>query len=726
MSAVTAESVSNDEFTVEELCNVVFKDEKPETISPPSFIASMLVNILSNDEKIQLRTKIREEAKNILLANGNKIPTFDDFAFVPTQEFMMDALERVKHLIKNLFPALENDTSKLFDNIGYEVDITEYVKTDKDKKDLEMINAILESCVYSLLTKIVETNEGKKYKAYKNILGSKYKWLEYNNFNAIFDEECEKHTKSIADESRGGMANVINFKEVINKAHDSAMSIDNRSYDMRYQTEKGTFDVLFYVNASYFHAPHTVKNVDGELVSLPKPGAEKTIKTRLSKARATGLFDDSKPTRIRYWKNEFLNDFLHTKSKNGFINLHFPQMLENLVETLVNELKKSYINNAKENGNEIDDFFMPHTIDMYKRIIERGLLGYYAWMNCKFYQFITITTNHMAGIFKSLNIRMTEDHAKCIMIPQIRNTIYSICGLYPILIPISMCKNFEKVLKLPISEFICKSNNLNYWCLNTYTRVLVTDLCKIENKHIGNVPCFENAVQGGAIIIWIYAETKEARQELMEKEGNVDIDGKRFKLLIYNPNADFKLTKYPFVRGCWFLLSCSEDDKWYFSVLTRNVFENIFGQKSVNTTIVFKASIDDTDTIVTLTHQTVPLPMTQGYKDEDSGYSLSNEYEELQKFYDDNPEYNNAEKVQSLIARLNGQKDPAKDDDCYFYNVYNAFQRFYNLIAEKCGNDDIPMFEEPTISANPNIQEDKDDTKFAVNHKKKLSISDLM
>lgn len=672
----------------------------PEIISPPRFVATILFNLVNKE--VSLMATIDEMIQG-LVDEGTRIPRNEKGVFIASPEFMSNTFMITQKIILQRLPQL-NEWSRektgvdaichIGTNIGFDVDITDYVKVGlkykgDDKGDdrlkeesVEMIKAYVVSHFYALFTKIVKAHQCRKFESYICIMGVSA--LKHDIISKFCDE-CKKYFTSILNEKREELRNAVNFIEPITKAFEAAMSISCSPRYGFYSFGNGYIGVLHYVDYSWFHEAGVVKNIDGKLVKFPKKGAKEAVESKKKEARATMLFDDSKAYTkfIQRMANEFRNEFIHASQNGKFLNLQFPEMLEKLVDECVDFALESL---KQRTGVEPQFISTIHCKEVFKHIIERSLTGYYAWINDAFCQFAAVTTNNLTIIDTDV-VPLGREQIYRLMIPQIRSAIYSYSGLYPILIPEHLYDEFELILSLPPSKSMGTDPNdssTHLWSLDFSRRIRVSDLVLADGT------LMKNAARGG-VCVWVYAAEEDARREYSEKKGDVTIDGVRFKLLVYNPNADYERTRYSFVRGCWFMLSCN-DGKWEFSVLTRSLFMRIWKQQYVNTDVTVKVPGDNgSHTIVTILHQSVPLPMTQRYGDENN--QLSNEYAEMKAFLNTNPKFDSSVKAETLIRNLD--RKPTSEEDSYATNTLSALFDLNEALKEVCGDGKhIPIYRE--------------------------------
>jgi hypothetical protein len=567
---------------------------------------------------------------------------------------------------------------------------------DKIDINIEYTVAYFAPIIYTVIRDIVDRCDKVLFDAFKVFKGEE---VAETDFERMWREACKSKCTSILSENRGDLQNVVTFDEPFTKCFEFACAIYRANNKFVVKVGDEYIHVIQYVDPSYFHTSlESIEYKDGKFIENPTKYANDILEVKKKHAASLGLQNRLSINDKAFW-NKFKDNlqfkYLCENGKNptDLFGKNLPQIMSNLV-TDISDTLCNLIRSALKTEESIN----PFVADMFKNIIERGLLEYYAWMNVKKYEFVNIRTNCLSKIPKEFE--SLQNTVYSVNIPQVRNAIAK-CGMFfPKVIKPEEYETFRKLLLLPISENLGRSKDgkTHYWRL-AKQRALVTELWRNGSL----VPC--NATPKG-IIAWIYAATEEARQEIMEKNGNVEIDGKKFMLLIYNPNADFEKTGFGFVRGCWFILFCDEHGVWQFRVLTRNEFVDRFGQTRVNVMTAFTyTDAYQVDKIVTVTHNVIPLPPTQIFgAGEDK---LQNEFQLLFDYLYDPT--NGILTNMKWIAKLRGEfADKIKNRVSFNTNLDRAFGKLYVRVVSSLNGDEVIRVNTGAFEAIP-LEIPKDD-----------------
>jgi hypothetical protein len=322
---------------------------------------------------------------------------------------------------------------------------------------------------------------------------------------------------------------------------------------------------------------------------------------------------------------------------------------------------------------------------MVESIVERAFIGYYAWMFDMPYMHLCVKTNHLAEV-EIDGIKLPQD-ALCNLLPFVRRSFFDNGSMFPVFITPDMYKDLPLFLRLPYSYLMRKEGETYIWGLSK-RRVSTTS---VVGKR--DIDTFEIAISNPApkgICMWVYARNGKARKLIKDKNGDIEIDGVNFMLIVYNPNADYNVTKFGTVRGCWFILAQDKTDKQLkFRVLTRSMLQAEYGMDSINTIVAFKFYDNASKRIcvANFTHSSIPLPPLPRYEAKNN-IRLMNEFPVMFEYFKAHKEASNAAFLKELVTRGPG-------DDTFGGNLSVSVLTLHAEIERKIGPGNvIPVCEQ--------------------------------
>jgi hypothetical protein len=304
---------------------------------------------------------------------------------------------------------------------------------------------------------------------------------------------------------------------------------------------------------------------------------------------------------------------------NGIIGTQFPVMLKNIIQDhadIICALKTSY--RDKDGIKKKKIVFRTDSAKMaVKYIVERSFLEFYAWMSDKKYNFYCVRGNRTTCLEgDDLLVKIRQYTLYRVVMPQVRLAILRYGRFFPVKFSADECKNLSLFSLLPSClETSCDNGVYNHPLYKDY-RLSITQ----------HGPEGSNEARDH-IYMWIYAADETARQEFINNHGEVHIDGIRFILIIYNPNADFLHTRFKHIRGCWFaLLNHIDDGGLQYSILTRSLLLKLYKDVTISTVATFQVDDANGPSIVNFTYDSPVVPPTMPFP------GLMNEFDKYEKF----------------------------------------------------------------------------------------------
>ena len=507
------------------------------------------------------------------------------------------------------------------------------------------------SVIFAIFRSIARRTENK-FKTYRCLVGE----AKEEDFIISWDIVCNSFFTSILSEDRGDATGLILISEVIEKTKEWLLAIARTKTKPLEMILNGKKVFMHrFINPGFFH--YRISGVEykaGKIVPIIESGAIEVVEQKKNQASSNSVYDEhSKESKLIEEKLEKLLD-KYRKMKvsdpeaKDFFGVTFPYLLEKIKDDFT-ELYMETVYPSMD---------LPSLKTMIGCIIERSMLGYQAWMNNYKYLHLGVTSNFLGpiklGTEKEDKREIPFEIVFPVMNPSIRRSIYDskrifACFLTPeILELLPLFKNQR--FSCPIDKGL--QNGFYHWGTSTF-RVPITCLVDCYNSSINQANFININAAPNGICVWIYCKNDDAVKELQANNGNVSIDGKKFMLLIYNPNFDIKTTRYNKVRGCWFLLALDKNNKLKFHVLTRKVFEKVFEMDSINAIVTFKYydATSNSTYIVNYTYVTIPLPPLMIYEGEDSNgidFQLMNEYPRVLEYFKKHPEATNASFLREL------------------------------------------------------------------------------
>ena len=671
LTAIPAESDPIQELAGDEKTEIITIPQESLTlehkgyIRPIQFSATILVKMFWMSGKYRIRTNINTAIGNML--NETNIPTNRD-DYVKFVEIVKDKLFEVltttfKGIREFLSGIASNGTSvksvfiDMFKNTNLDVDLSEYLE-GKINNESEMnmkfkfIKAHFMALLYSVFRKFISNNGGNNYNAYLTITGIKKFSIEV--FRSMWRSATQHYFEAIIKEERKELADIITFDEIFNKSREFAEAIHNAKI-VKIDTTKQKYVACFMIDPSYLHIRSDGQEiVNGEVKSKPAENAQAERENKLQAARDLGCWNDNKDTYAEFEKSLDRIDRKYLNGEGVDNGGKYGKTIPVIMDKLLSDL-----------ANAVTTFDADIPYGMAKDIIERGQLAFYAWMNDEEYTFASVVSNRLT-VIKRDEFKVPQKKIFDVMIPQVWKAIRKKGTLYPILVPPSMYEALHKMFNQQYSMRPTKETGMDeYSWILSEKRVPVT--CLVNES--GNVRV-ENAAPNG-FLVWVYAETEEARKEIVSNKGNIEIDGDKFKLLIYNPNADYNITNYTFVRGIYIMLRKNKDGELVFKFVTRKTPKNEPAEKrEIETVAAMKFVCGNIKYIITYNYRTVPLPPTQEMGND--SYKLQNEFMALSEYREKNTNARN-QKLVNILWENDGGTD-------YLSNMLASLQRFHDSI----------------------------------------------
>ena len=392
-----------------------------------------------------------------------------------------------------------------------------------------------------------------------------------DDFDKLWKENCEWKSSSITNKDRGIVSDTVSLHEVFLKVREWTAAIAQSQAGI-IEVDMGNNEIIHicrFFDPGLFHYKLSrtffdFGRVEGEIA----PGAIGIHDFMLFKASESGFFDENSEvyTRLVPLMEELDEKFRRMnysdkKTKEAeeskeFFKMSFSDSLKKLVSDFAEKFLAAI-------DKELDDSDPLSRLVM--NIIERAVLGYHAWLHKDgdFIEKVVMTDQISSIVTKKTKDQIREIPHKVVFEKthaQVRRAIYNNGRLVPVAIPKESYIDFPLFLNLPfVYPKIIKVEDKKerIWVLSDI-RVPTTGLVCDTSKTSYDVKV-EDATPKSGIYVWIYSKDDEARKYLEEKKGEIEIDGKRFFLLIYNPNADFKYTGWSHIRGCWFILAKDKD-----------------------------------------------------------------------------------------------------------------------------------------------------------------------
>ena len=495
---------------------------------------------------------------------------------------------------------------------------------------VEYVKAYFEAVLYTVFSVIAKIMRRNQADTYRYITGNDLNledWYAHLNY----------YHMSIDDPIRGDLAGVVTAAEIMEKLDEWAIHTFATTRIKRFNVVNfGDVAIMEICDPGVLHTRLSeLKLSNGRKVSLYASDEALEQKKLLQDAvRESGLIVDNFVKEVKPFYDALKRGYAITKKTDGamgkMIAQNFPTMLQGMLNAYLNAFLKAAYNRF---GDAKHGTFSKSTRAMFKASIERSLIGYYSWMNAYVSTQIGLVRNSITQPWN--NDGDDGDLVKCgtkrleLMVTQAIEYHFRVYGrlfCVPLADTIKRLDGGEdnvnsSLLRLPLSipDGEPGADRKHRWKLS---KDLFSVLKKFKRDEDNDDYIEEASIK--STYAWIYAASEEDRENLIstiEEKGQIAIDGVKYFLLVYNPNADFKRTNYGFVRGVWFILKEFKDGM-RFQMLSRTAFEKIFKADYMNVTFAFKQRDGE---LVNYTYRCVPLPPTQGFSDKNGKYLSFNE-----------------------------------------------------------------------------------------------------
>lgn len=699
-SAASAKRVSTAEFTERKVARTLTKtsDNRELNVNTEQFTATMFFNIFSMLKKDDFIGGINTKADEIAKDHEKKRISYrNDLVhseYYNSQAFIDEFKQAAINILRKTFKGIED--------IDYRIWV--FCLKRAQNKHVNCFNSLLEgqssevelyrpntgrdgfianhiiSIIFAVFRGIIR-NTDNKYQAYCCIYGD----VEYKVFLYNWDYTCALYYQSLLDEGRGNAKGLILISEIIEKAKEWLLAFTRtKTKPIPITQPDGSIIYIHsFINPGYFH--FLISGVEykaGKISPQIDPEAVKIVEQKKKWATQSSVLDENSEDskRVESALEKLLDKYRKMKVSDeeaaDFFGLPFPDLLEKIR----NDFTKLYLDTVYP-SNPSDSLKA-----MVENVIERAFVGYQAWSNDNYYNFLNVTSNVLEpiklGTEKDDKREIPFDVVFPAVSPSARRSVYESKRLYPCFLTPELLEQLTLIKDLRFSYPIGKEENgTQHWGTSTI-RVPITCLVDCYESSANNAKIIVHNATPNGICVFLYCRSDEAADTLRAQKGVVKIDGVNYMLLIYNPNFDYKVTNSSSVRGCWFLLAQGKNNQFEFFVLTRKVFEKYFGMDSINTIVAFKYYDQETKSfyIINYTYVTIPLPPLMRYEGKDSdgiNYQLMNEYPRVLEYFKAHPEATNA----SFLRELDSM-DPTSGEE-FRVNLTASIFSFLETLGKK-------------------------------------------
>ena len=477
-------------------------------------------------------------------------------------------------------------------------------KANSRFRRVERVKAYFEAVMYALLQFYVSTGENinEDYHIIKMRISSQTVKDEDWYRAQLYYQQSFHYS-----EKRGPMTNIVGSCEIFDnlvewtKATHATQRIE--SVDVDFGNDIGTvnFIVLEMCDPKLLHG----KNRDN-------------CKSMLERAE---LFNQTRADQVKEFSDKILERLYKRNGTEQGKTFGFDPY--NGMRTHLNDVLNGFVDVLCEHSSQtnIDNFARRM---LYTASVERALIGYYAWMVIYGQIQSSYTTNTLE--------RAMKDHLYLGIDPkQLEEVIVYNFERYTKLhgrsCPVPLMKFGsdleidERIMFQPIAIREATEAGIHQWKLSETLSASILTRVKLNEEQTEAVDIIS---QRPFSIAWVYAKTDQDFAELLQRKGKIPIDGKRYFLLVYNPNGEIKQSRCSHARGCWMITVQKKDGTLKFVVLTRSKFHNEFEANRVNISFDYPQMLTDEYgnehyRSVHFSYCTYRLPPTMAFKYREGG-----------------------------------------------------------------------------------------------------------